>query len=413
MNDEIEQGVIAVLLKMPKDVELVNINPEWFSDSNYRALYVALKETNEPSLMTIFGKAKTIFEQMTLSYSDVIALRSSAITDAHISEMVKDLHRVYAENQLDQVIQMYQEAPYDDNLEKLSVAINNVNSIDEHVDDGSIGAEAEELRYNLEHPVQAGIESYSQLDTCLAGGFYGGMLFTLGARPSVGKTAYSVNLAAQMMSKNPKLHVDYFTLEMTKREMLNRFVSRDTGVPSTELRANANGLSPTIKQVVKQSSEKMERLNLSVYDQTKTLAQIAGIIRRHASEAKQNEYIAFIDYIGLITVPGVKERYLQIGEITRQLKVMANEYDVPIVALTQLNRGIENRQDKAPLLSDIRESGDVEQDSNVVAFLSKSAVKDDIIDLAVRKNREGMLMTISYQFNGQGMKFQELDTVDS
>lgn len=410
MNDEIEQGIIAVLLKNPKDVDLVNLNPEWFTDSNCRALYVAMKEANDLSLMTVFGKAKTLFEEMTLSYSDVIALRSSAITDAHLSEMVKDLHRVYAENQLDQVIQMYQEAPYEDNLKKLSVAINNVNSIDEHVDDGSIDAEAEELRYNLEHPVQSGVKSYPQLDTCLAGGFYGGMLFTLGARPGVGKTAYSVNLAAQMMSKDSKLHVDYFTLEMTKREMLNRFISRDTGVPSTALRANANGLSPTIKQVVKQSSEKMERLNLAVYDQTKTLAQIASVIRRHASEAKANEYVAFIDYIGLVTVPGFKERYLQVGEITRQLKVMANEYNVPIVALTQLNRGIESRQDKSPQLSDIRESGSVEQDSNVVAFLSKSAVQDDIIDLAVRKNREGMLMTIPYQFNGQGMKFQELDS---
>lgn len=409
MNDDIEKEIIAILLKNPKDIELINLNPEWLSDSDCRALYMAMKSTDDTSLMTIFGKAKTIFEQMTLGYSDLITLRSSAITDAHLSEMVKDLHRVYAENQLDQVIQMYQEAPYDDNLEKLSVAINSVNSIDEHVDDGSIGAEAEELRYNLDHPVQAGIKSYGQLDTCLAGGFYGGMLFTLGARPGVGKTAYSVNLAAQMMSKNPKLHVDYFTLEMTKREMLNRFISRDTGVPSTVLRANANGLKPVLKQIVKQSSEKMERLNLAVYDQTKTLAQIAGVIRRHASEAKQNEYIAFVDYIGLVTVPGFKERYLQVGEITRQLKVMANEYNVPIVALTQLNRGIESRQDKAPQLSDIRESGSVEQDSNVVAFLSRSSIQDDIINLDVRKNREGMLMQIKYQFNGQGMKFQELE----
>ena len=88
---------------------------------------------------------------------------------------------------------------------------------------------------------------------------------------------------------------------------------------------------------------------------------------------------------------------------------MANEYNVPIVALTQLNRGIESRQDKAPQLSDIRESGSVEQDSNVVAFLSRSSIQDDIINLDVRKNREGMLMQIKYQFNGQGMKFQELE----
>lgn len=411
MNDEIESAIIAILLKNPRDVDVVDLNPEWFTDSNNRALYLALKESEDTGSMAVFGKAKSIFDGMTLSYGDMLALKSSAITDSNLPEMVKDLHRSYAQEELDQVIDMYSEAPYADNLEKMKVAIDNLNSIGEKVDDGSIGAEAEQLRYNLDHPVQAGIKSYSQLDKALAGGFYGGMLFTLGARPGVGKTAYSVNLAAKMMANDPKVHVDYFTLEMTKREMLNRFVSRDTGVPSTQLRANASSLTPTIKQVVRQSSERMERLNLDVYDQTKTLAQIAGVIRRHASEAKANQYIAFVDYIGLITVPGFKERYLQVGEITRQLKVLANEYDVPIVALTQLNRGIESRQDKVPQLSDIRESGSVEQDSNVVAFLSKrSDVEDaDIRDLVIRKNREGMLMTIPYSFSGQGMKFLEVE----
>ncbi|WP_139560126.1 DnaB-like helicase C-terminal domain-containing protein [Levilactobacillus brevis] len=98
------------------------------------------------------------------------------------------------------------------------------------------------------------------------------------------------------------------------------------------------------------------------------MGQIAGIIRRHASETNKNEYVAFVDYIGLITVPSIKERYLQVSEITRQLKVMANEYDVPIIELAQLNRGLEQRQDKEPQLSDLRESGSIEQDSNVVVF---------------------------------------------
>lgn len=411
MNDEIEEGVIAVLLKNPKDVELVDINAEWFADENYRAVYQAIKDSDDTSLMSIYGKAKSMAPQMTLSYSDMIALRESAITDAHLGGMVKDLHRSFADSQLNQVIEMFQDAPYEDNLQKLAIAINDVNSIDDKVDDGSIGVEAEELRYNLNHPVQSGIKSYKQLDKVLAGGFYGGMLFTLGARPGIGKTAYSVNLAAKMLEENPGLHVDYFTLEMTKREMLYRFVSRDTGVPSTKLRADANGLKPMLKQIVEQSSKKMEQLNLSVYDQTKTLSQIANVIRRHASAAKKNQYVAFVDYIGLITVPGFKERYLQVGEITRQLKVMANEYDVPIVALTQLNREIESRQDKVPQLSDIRESGSVEQDSNVVAFLSKRQDVNgaDIRDLSIKKNREGMLLTIPYTFNGQGMKFIEVE----
>lgn len=409
MNREIEEALIGALLKEPKNVDEVSVNDDWFTDIDYRTLYQALKVSGDGSLMTIYGKAKTLSNLFGLGYQQLVALRNDVVTDTNVPELVRDLHRLYLQREVKQAMATYQDAPFEDNLLTLTATANALASVDSSQDDGSIDTQVSELEYNLEHPVEAGIKSYKRLDECLAGGFYGGMLFTIGARPSVGKTAFSVNLAAQMLDSNPGLQVDYFTLEMTKREMLNRFVSRDTGIPSTALRSSANELSPTLKQIVRDASKRLLKLDLRVYDTTKTLAQIVGIIRRHASEAKSNRYIAFVDYIGLITVPSLKERYLQVGEITRQLKVMANEYDVPVVALTQLNRAIENRQGQEPQLSDIRESGSVEQDSNVVAFLSKDTAVKDVVNLSIKKNREGWQAKIPYQFNGQAMKFQELE----
>lgn len=408
-NREIEAAIVAALLKEPKNVELVNANSEWFVDGNYRTLFEAMQQADDASLMTVYGKAKVLSNQFSMTYKELIELRGTAITDANLPELVRDLHRLYGKQEVQRAMAIYHEAPFEDNLMALIAATNNLAAVDSATDDGSFDSEVSELDYNLDHPSDPGIKSYKRLDETLAGGFYGGMLLTIGARPGVGKTAFSVNLAATMLKRNPKLHIDYFTLEMTKREMLNRFVSWETGVPSTSLRSSASTLTPTIKQIVRDSAEHFKRSNLAIYDTTKTLGQIAGIIRRHASEAKKNEYVAFVDYIGLITVPSIKERYLQVSEITRQLKVMANEYDVPIIELAQLNRGLEQRQDKEPQLSDLRESGSIEQDSNVVAFLTRDAKVPDVRNVVIKKNREGWLARIPYQFNGQGMKFQELD----
>lgn len=408
-NREIEAAIVAALLKEPKNIELVNANSDWFVDGNYRTLFEAMQQADDFSLMTVYGKAKVLSNQFSMTYKELIELRGTAITDANLPELVRDLHRLYGKQEVQRAMAVYHEAPFEDNLMALIAATNNLAAVDSATDDGSFDSEVNELDYNLDHPSDPGVKSYKRLDETLAGGFYGGMLLTIGARPGVGKTAFSVNLAATMLKRNPELRIDYFTLEMTKREMLNRFVSWDTGVPSTSLRSSASTLTPTIKQIVRDSAECFKRSNLAIYDTTKTLGQIAGIIRRHASEAKKNEYVAFVDYIGLITVPSIKERYLQVSEITRQLKVMANEYDVPIIELAQLNRGLEQRQDKEPQLSDLRESGSIEQDSNVVAFLTRDAKVPDVRNVVIKKNREGWLARIPYQFNGQGMKFQELD----
>jgi replicative DNA helicase len=162
---------------------------------------------------------------------------------------------------------------------------------------------------------------------------------------------------------------------------------------------------------IKESMDAYRGLNIRVFDRTPNLGDILATIRRNASKTERNKYVAMIDYIGLINVAGDLPRYMQVSEITRELKVAANEYDIPIVELSQLNRGIESRMDKRPTLSDLRESGSVEQDSNVVGFLYKPNEEEapQIERLAIEKNRDGVTGDLYFNFIGSEMKFQEIN----
>lgn len=407
MNNEIERSIIAILLNKPADVNLVNINEDWFAINDYAVIYKAINELAEssPNLMSIYGKASKNLTE--LSFGDFSTIKSEYITDGNLNALAVNLHKLALNREMARNIQEWQKSPFEENEEKLMETLSKMQNLEDQSDTGDVTKEFDDLVESFDYPRPLGIRTYPQLDTLVSGGLYGGMLFTIGARPSVGKTAFSLNLVYEATKLDSELHVDYFTLEMNKREMVNRLISRNTGISSTALRDPA-GLSPILKKLVLQSIDYFKTRKIRVFDKTLNLNQILSVIRKNAAKAKPNKYLAVVDYIGLVEVSGNQERYVKVGEITRQLKLLANEFNIPIVALTQLNRGIENRQNKAPLLSDIRESGSVEQDSNVVAFLHKPYGDPDTIQLLIAKNREGRLGHVNFAFSGKSMKFIEV-----
>lgn len=409
MNEEIERSIIAIMLNKPADTNLVNINAEWFAVNDYQAIYKAVNSLaeSEPSLMAIYGKASK--HLVNLSFSDFNAIKSEFLTDSNLGTLVSNLHKLALDREMSKNIMEWQKSPFKDNEEKLLETLHKMQELEDRSDNGDMTEEFDELIDSFDHPRSTGIKTYPQVDTFVSGGLYGGMLFTIGARPSVGKTAFSLNLAYEATKIDPKLHVDYFTLEMNKREMLNRLISRNTGISSTALRDPAS-LSPILKKLVMQSIDYFKSRQIRVFDKTLNLNQILSAIRKNAAKTKPNEYLAIVDYIGLVNVSGNQDRYEKVGEITRQLKIMANEFNVPIIALSQLNRSVEQRQDKTPLLSDLRESGSVEQDSNVVGFLHKPYDSQDVVQLDIAKNREGRLGHVNFAFSGKSMKFIEVDT---
>lgn len=411
MNNDIEGSIIIVLLNDPHLINTVAVNSEWFVDHNYKAIFDAIDELggSDAELMNIYGKAKMIYPDLTLSFHELIKLQGQFITAANLYSNVKYLHKLAVKRDVDVAVRNYQKSPFAETEQGLLDALNNLKNIGEVEDSGDIKKTLEDLQYRLDHEQPSGIKTYKKLDTLLAGGLYGSMLLTIGARPSVGKTAYSVNLAYEILKQDPEIHLDYFTLEMSKREMINRFVSRDTGFSSQLLRNPASELNDIQKEIVKRGMGWIVRHDLHIYDKLPTLDGIVQTIRRNAAQMDKDKYVAIIDYVGLISVSGNKDRWIEVGQITRELKITANEFDVPIVALAQLNRGIESRNDKTPQLSDLRESGSIEQDSNVVGFLYRPYEEQrEVEQLIIQKNREGSLGRINYHFNGEEMLFQEL-----
>lgn len=405
--NELEQRVIATLLSKPELVDVVAINADWFEDTRLKNVLEVLQslEANERTILNVYSELDKYEGQF--SYSDLENMRESVFSTASITSDVKALHKLAAKKQLDEAVVSYQRSPKKEEVSQLASAIENLKKTDEEDDKGYLDEAMDDLSYRMYNDMPVGIKSFPKLDNFLAGGLYGSMLLTIGARPSVGKTAYGVNLAYQIISNDLDVQVDFFTLEMNKREMLNRFVARHTNISSQRLKRPAKVLQKYEREVVADAIEWYRERKLRVYDKVLSLSGILSIIRENAAKSKQNKYVAIIDYIGLIKVENSRaQRWEQIGQISRELKIMANEYNVPIVVLAQLNREVNANQ--TPQLSNLRDSGSIEQDSNVVAFLHRPYEDDPkIVQLTIQKNREGALGTIDYYFEGRYMTFIE------
>ena len=400
--------IVETLLNKTELIDSTYINADWFNDIKLRNIVKAMQELDpqERTLLNIFNEMDN---DGSVEYKHLVDIQGGFITSGSFESDVKSLHKLYAQRNLEVSMEVYKQYPKKQELANLSEAIAELEKIDEAEDDGKLEDAIEELQVRLTSGKSTGIKSFEKLDNLLAGGLYGSMLFTIGARPSVGKTAYAVNLARQIVSKNSEVQVDFFTLEMNKREMLNRFISAVANVDSQKLK-NPSDLDLLFSEQVTTGINWVRNHKIRIYDRVLTLGGILSVIKKNAAKAKPDKYVAIIDYIGLVKVNGRQDRWLQVCKITRELKIIANEYNIPVIALAQLNRGVESRQNKEPLLSDLRESGSIEQDSNVVAFLYRPDDDNrELVKLSIRKNREGSLGDISYYFDGKYMYFKETE----
>jgi replicative DNA helicase len=210
------------------------------------------------------------------------------------------------------------------------------------------------------------------LDKLLAG-FQSSDLIIIAARPSMGKTALSINLALNAAKNNHFKEtkrfnsVGFFSLEMSAEQLSTRILSMAVETSSVKLKTGFIDESQYNQLRIK--SEELTKLDLFIDD---TPALSISSIRTRARRLKRQKAldILFIDYLQLIRSSGNQEnRVLEISEITQGLKALAKELDIPIIALSQLSRAVEQRTDKRPLLSDLRESGSIEQDADIVMFI--------------------------------------------
>ena len=273
------------------------------------------------------------------------------------------------------------------------------------------------------------VETRSQTDgfvTGLSTGFVGldkittglheGNLIILAARPAMGKTALALNIAKHVAVQEHKPTV-IFSLEMGAEELIERIVASEGMVPGYHLKTG-NLSTDEWKRIVQAQS--------NLYDTPIFVDDTAGIriseIRSKARKLSQEMGslgIIIIDYLQLITGSKGENRQQIVSEISRELKILAKDLRVPVIALSQLSRSVEQRQDKRPMLSDLRESGSIEQDADIVAFLYREAYyqkeqadsqeSNNVTELILEKNRHGSLGTVKLYFHKEYIKFSSVE----
>ncbi len=236
-------------------------------------------------------------------------------------------------------------------------------------------------------------------------GFQPEELIILAARPAVGKSAFAMNLALNVCknNKNGKAGVAFFSLEMSNEQLVSRMLSCESMINNRNIRIG--NLTPNDWGMLDAATANLNKYNI-FFDDTSTVKvnEIRAKCRRLKQEDKLD--LVIVDYLQLIQPSRERaNRQEMISEISRGLKLLARELKVPVIALSQLSRDIEKRQEKTPVLADLRESGAIEQDADIVMFMYALEGLEDIIEVNIAKNRQGQTGKAQFQFKKDYSKF--------
>ncbi|MEA1892835.1 MAG: replicative DNA helicase [Campylobacterota bacterium] len=245
--------------------------------------------------------------------------------------------------------------------------------------------------------VDTGFHELNKMTT----GFGKGDLVIIAARPAMGKTSFVLNTVNSLIVQGKG--VAFFSLEMPAEQLMLRLLSIQTSIPLQQLRLG--DMNDDQWSLLNGAIDKMNSAKLYVDDQGSiNINQLRSKLRKLKNQHPEIE-IAVIDYLQIMQGIGSQDRHLQVSEISRGLKMLARELNMPIVALSQLNRGLESRNDKRPMLSDIRESGSIEQDADIILFV----YRDDVYLYKEEKEREKAAKNEGKEFISEYIEKEEED----
>jgi replicative DNA helicase len=251
---------------------------------------------------------------------------------------------------------------------------------------------------------------FADLDA-LTNGLHGGQLVIIAARPAIGKSTLGLDLARSASIKNGLTSV-IFSLEMARNEIVMRLMSAEAQVPLAHMRSGT--MSDADWQKLARKSGAIVEAPMFIDDSPNmSMMEIRAKCRR--LKQKHDLRLVIVDYLQLMSSgKKVESRQQEVAEFSRALKLLAKELDVPVIAIAQLNRGPEQRQDKKPMMSDLRESGSLEQDADVVILLNredayeKESPRAGEADFIVAKHRNGPTATITVAFQGHYSRFVDM-----
>jgi len=426
---DLEESILGALM-MSKNaiVDVAGIlRPEHFYSEQNREIYDAIRglfaDGNPIDMRTVVDRLRKNGKIERIGGAYYIAeLCNKVASSANIEYHARIIIEMAMKRELIQLASKMHQDAYEDSVDVFEM-INQYNLLMQEILDHAITSRAEKPMSELTMTVLkeqearqgghlAGIPSrYNALDSLL-NGFQKADLIIVAARPGMGKTAFVVQAGKQIAETGTPVGI--FSLEMSAPQLVNRLVIGEQEIDAD--RVQKGQLSDT--EFMRFHDGCGVLMNLPMYiDDTPMLSIVELRARAMRMVAKYGIKIIIIDYLQLLRALGMMNRDQEIGQITRTLKAIAKELDIPIIALSQLNRGVETRGgDKRPHLSDLRESGSIEQDADVVMFLYrpeyyKITVDEDgfpthgLCEVIVAKHRNGSLDTVRLKFVGKFTKF--------
>ncbi|WP_255291628.1 replicative DNA helicase [Bacillus wiedmannii] len=249
----------------------------------------------------------------------------------------------------------------------------------------------------------------------MTGGLKGGSLYIIAGRPSMGKTAFSLALTTNACDSGAAC--SYFSIEMPQKDLFNRIISSIGRIDGSKWQNPWKYFAQEDTQRASIAMGEISKWAFEVYDESRqTIADIRAKARQFKKQYPDKKHVIFIDYLGLISTVGTYERDdLRIGAMTAELKQIARSLDVPVVLLAQLSRSVEQRNDKRPMMSDLRGSGSIEQDADLIAFLYRDEYYNadseakNIVEVIISKHRNGPTGTVELAFFKEFGKFVDLE----
>ena len=436
-NKEAEQSVLGSILLRPEALieALEYVTADSFYQHAHQLIFTAMMELNEADQgIDVVTVKNTLDDKNQLddiggvSYlADLASIVPTAANVVYYAKIVADkaLLRRLITTATDIVAQSYEDQDNDVNS-ILDAAERQIMNVGEDQAGNGFKKISDVLNATIEDIDQRAQEDssvtglstgYAELDKVTAG-LHPDELVILAARPGVGKTAFALNVAENVAVHTPTT-VAIFSLEMGAEQLASRLLCAQGSIDANDLRTGNLNDEEWKNLVV--ATGILSRTSIYIDDTPGIkMAEIRAKCRRLAKETG-NLGLIIVDYLQLIEGTGQENRQQEVSVISRQLKRLAKELHVPVIALSQLSRGVEQRQDKRPLLSDIRESGSIEQDADVVAFLyrddyyndeSDSDNSEDVVDtnageveVIISKNRSGPRRTIKLLFVKSYNKF--------
>lgn len=410
----LEREILGCFLKDNSLIKETSLQVEQFQAESSKLLFKSMLELSEED------KAIDRVTLLSRNYKDIqkmggpdfiTKLQSTGDVD-HYDSYEQEFIEKYKLRETENIIKSWlsKETKDSDDLISELTTLDMVGAIDTSDKNETLRQMHDEPFY--ENVIDAGVPSgLAKLDA-LTGGFHNEQSYIMGARPSMGKTATMLKfvLSAAMNGAVPVV----FSLEMSERSLLRRLIAT-VGNINLFLTRNPHKLNDSKKEMWKKAVNELYKLDFEIYDKPmQTIQYIRSKVRQAQKTYEGKQIIVFIDYLTLIHNTGkFHSDHSMVSDISARLKAIAKEYTCPVITLAQLSRGVEQRNDKRPMLSDLRESGSIEQDADMVMFLYRDSYYDadsapEIMEIIIAKHRDGPTGSVEVYYNKATGKMADL-----